>query len=86
MSSTQVFLALVGLAVLGFLVWAVRVYRGTGEVKRLRAEYAALVGLPQARAYDSLERRLEELMKQHPGHPMAWYLRSIIDELKRDRR
>lgn len=81
-----VFLTLVVAGLIAATIWAFRIYSGQGEVKRLRDEYARLVGLPPARAYDSLERRIEVLMKDQPGRSMEFYLRSIINELKRDRR
>lgn len=86
MSGRTVFLALVALAVIAGIVWAVRVYTGVGEVKRLRQEYARLMGLPPAVAYESMERRIEVLMRTHPGKSMAFYLRYLIDELRRDKR
>lgn len=86
MNGRVIFLALVGLAVIAGVVWAVRVYLGVGEVKRLRHEYARLMGLPPAAAYESMERRIETLMRTHPGRSMSFYLRYMIDELRRDRR
>ena len=86
MSGTWVFLGGVGLALIAGLVWAWRIYSGKGEVKRLRQEYARLIGQPPARAYDSLERRIEALMKAQPGRSMTYYLQTIVNELKRDRR
>ncbi len=85
-TGTAIFLGLVALAVAAGVVWAVRVYRGEGEVKRLRQEYARLMNLPPSVAYESMERRIEALMKKHPDRPMAFYLRYLVEELRRDRR
>lgn len=75
--------AVVALVVLG--VVAVRFARRPKR-RRLRDEYARLVGLPPAQAYEALEHRVEALMQSHPGHPLEWYLDYVLAELKRDRR
>ncbi len=81
-----VFFGLLGAAVIAGLVWAVRVWSGKGEVKRLREQYLHKTGLPLDLAYESMERQLERVMKKHPGRSMKWYLRTLLAELKRDRR
>jgi hypothetical protein len=85
-TSIWIFVGLLLALIVWALFWAVRVWRGKGEVKRLRARYLRETGLPLDQAYGSLERHLERLMKEHPGRSMEWYLRCVLAELKRDRR
>jgi hypothetical protein len=85
-ASIRIFVGLLLALIVWGLVWSVRVWKGRGEVKRLRARYIRETGLPLDQAYGSLERHLERLMKEHPGRSMEWYLRCILAELKRDRR
>jgi hypothetical protein len=53
--------------------------------RSLREEFAQLSGLPTAQAYESLERRVEELMKGQPGRRPRWYLERAVAELRRDK-
>jgi hypothetical protein len=85
---------------IGFLVvlavataaWFVRTWRsfspggGQSEIARLKKRYARLLGLPQSRAYDALERGLEEKLRHNPARPVEDCLREMIAELERDKR
>lgn len=84
-----VFLVLVALAALIWLAITWRSFSAGGaqsEVARLKRRYARLLGLPPTRAYDALERGLEERLRRHPGRSVEDCLREMVAELERDKR
>ncbi len=81
-----VFLVILVALLVGAGVWAANVLSRKGEVKGLRERYLRETGLPLGLAYDRLERHLERMMQAQPGKSMAFYLRSALAELERDRR
>jgi hypothetical protein len=88
----SVFIAFLSLLALAALAWVVITWRrfapggGQSEIARLKKRYARLLGVPPARAYDALERGLEERLRRHPGRTVEDCLREMIAELERDKR
>jgi hypothetical protein len=80
------FFTLLAVALVAAVLWARRVWSGQGQISKLRRLYLQETGLPLDQAYGSLERHLERLMHEQPGRPMEFYLRTILAELRRDRR
>ena len=83
------FLLLLAAAALTWLVITWRRFAPGGEqseIARLKKHYARLLGLPQSRAYDALERGLEERLRRHPRRSVEDCLREMIAELERDQR
>jgi hypothetical protein len=88
----SVFIGFLVLLALAALAWFVVTWRRLApggeqsEIARLKRHYARLLGLPQARAYDALERGLEERLRRRPGRSVEDCLREMIAELERDQR
>ena len=87
----SVFIGFLFVIALVAAAWFVRTWRsfaprgGQSEIARLKKRYARLLGLPQSRAYDALERGLEERLRHNPGRPVEDCLREMIAELERDK-
>jgi hypothetical protein len=87
-----VFIGFLVLLAMAAAVWLVVTWRSLSpggeqsEVARLKKRYARLLGLPPSRAYDALERGLEERLRGNPGRPVEDCLREMIAELERDKR
>ena len=72
---------LVVVGVVGLIFWALRY-----QASRLRHRYFRSVHMPRAQAEESLARHLTRLQQRYPDKSETWYLRRILDELRRDRR
>ena len=88
----SVFIGFLVVLALAATAWFVRTWRsfspggGQSEITRLKKRYARLLGVPLSRAYDALERGLEERLRHNPARPVEDCLREMIAELERDKR
>ena len=57
----------------------------TFKINKLKREYKMLYGLSGSEAEKSLQRQLLNLKSKSPGKSDEWYLKKIINDLKRDR-
>jgi hypothetical protein len=87
----SVFIGYLVVIALASAAWFVRTWRsfspggGQSEIARLKKRYARLLGVPLSRAYDALERGLEERLRHNPARPVEDCLRDMIAELERDK-
>lgn len=92
MDGKAFFIGFLALLALAGAAWFVRTWRraspggSESEVARLKKRYARLLGVPLSRAYDPLERGIEERLRRNPRRSIEDCLREMIAELERDRR
>lgn len=92
MDGKTVFIGFLLLLALAGAAWFARTWGrfspgGTeSEIARLKKRYARLLGVPLSRAYDPLERGIEERLRKNPRRSIEDCLREMVAELERDRR
>jgi hypothetical protein len=78
---------LLGLLLGGALLAALLLRGGPARrTARLRARYLQALHQPPAQGAATLARALERVRQRFPGRDEAWYLRWLLEELRRDRR
>ncbi len=58
---------------------------GVGKKYALRQDARRLFNIEHDAADEIIDRQIEVLKKNHPGHTEEWYLEKVIYDLERDR-